>query len=136
MKLATENTEATEKYKNYLESSLTEKIIQSAIEVHKVLGVGFLENVYESALLKELSQKNLKYESQKLIEIFYKGEKVGEHRIDLIVEGKVIVELKSVKSFEDIHRAQLISYLNATKIRLGLLINFGKSKIDVDRIII
>lgn len=136
MNTATEHTEHTEKYKNYLESSLTEKIIRSAIEVHKNLGPGFLESIYENALIKELMHNGIKHESQKMVNVFYKGEKVGEHRIDLVVEGKIIVELKSIKSFEHIYRAQLISYLTATNIRLGLLINFGKTKIDIDRIII
>ncbi|MCX7785875.1 MAG: GxxExxY protein [candidate division WOR-3 bacterium] len=136
MKIATERTENTEKYKNFYESSLTEKIIQAAIEVHKNLGPGFLETIYEQALLREFSLNGIKYESQKLIDIFYKHEKVGEHRIDLIVEGKVIVELKSTRSFEAIHRAQVLSYLKATNIRLGLLINFGKTKIDIERIIL
>ena len=139
MKLATEVTEHTEvvrKYKDYPESDLTEKIIQASIEVQKNLGHGFLESIYENALVVELEKMGLKYEKQKLVEIFYKNVKVGEHRVDLIVENRVITELKAISDFEQIHRAQIISYLTATGLRIGLLINFGKTKIDVDRIII
>lgn len=139
MKLATEVTEHTEvvrKYKDYPESDLTEKIIQASIEVQKNLGHGFLESIYENALVVELEKMGFKYEKQKPVEIFYKNVKVGEHRVDLIVENRVIIELKAISDFEQIHRAQIISYLTATGLRIGLLINFGKTKIDVDRIII
>ena len=114
---------------------LTEKIISSAIEVHKSLGPGFLESIYENALCRELSQRGIKFVRQQEIEVEYKDEAVGVHRIDLIIEGKVIVELKAVKGFEDIHYAQLLSYLRATRLKVGLLLNFGKPTLDIKRVV-
>jgi GxxExxY protein len=130
----TKNTEYTEG--KYPHSGITDRIIKSAIEVHKNLGPGFLENIYENALILELKQKGLKVEDQKLIPIAYKGIFVGEHRVDLLIENEVIVENKTVKEFDDIHQAQLLSYLKATGKRVGLLLNFAKTKIDVKRIIL
>jgi len=114
---------------------LTEKIISAAIEVHKSLGPGFLESIYENALCKELSQQGIKFIRQQEIEVRYKDEVVGVHRIDLIIEGKVIVELKAIKNFEDIHYAQLLSYLKATRLKVGLLLNFGKPILNIKRIV-
>ena len=114
---------------------LTEKIISSAIEVHKSLGPGFLESIYENALCRELSQRGIKFVRQQEIEVEYKDGAVGVHRIDLIIEGKVIVELKAVKGFEDIHYAQLLSYLRATRLKVGLLLNFGKPTLDIKRVV-
>ena len=128
------NTEYTEG--KYPHSGITDRIIKSAIEVHKNLGPGFLENIYENALILELKQQGLKVEDQKLIPIAYKGIFVGEHRVDLLIENEVIVENKTVKDFDGIHQAQLLSYLKATGKRVGLLLNFAKTKIDVKRIIL
>jgi len=130
----TENTEFPED--KYPYSEITDKIIKCAIEVHKNLGPGFLENIYESALIYEMKQQGLKVENQKVISILYKGTIIGEHRLDLLVEDKVIVENKTVKEFNDIHKAQILSYLRATGKRIGLLINFAKTKIDIKRIIL
>jgi GxxExxY protein len=120
----------------YPHSGITDRIIKSAIEVHKNLGPGFLENIYENALILELKQQGLKVEDQKLIPIAYKGIFVGEHRVDLLIENEVIVENKTVKEFDDIHQAQLLSYLKATGKRVGLLLNFARTKIDVKRIVL
>jgi len=114
---------------------LTERIISAAIEVHKSLGPGFLESIYENALCRELSQQGIKFIRQQEIEVRYKDEVVGVHRIDLIIEGKVIVELKAIKNFEDIHYAQLLSYLKATRLKVGLLLNFGKPILNIKRIV-
>jgi len=133
---ATEYTEGTDNYRGYPESELTGKIIELAIEVHRTLGTGFLEAIYENALVIELEKVGLKCEQQKQVDVFYKGVKVGEHRLDLLVDSKVIVEVKAAKSLEDIHRSQIISYLTATGIRIGLLLNFGKTKLEIDRIIV
>ena len=120
----------------YPHSWITDRIIKSAIEVHKNLGPGFLENIYENALILELKQQWLKVENQKLIPIVYKGIFVGEHRVDLLIENEVLVENKTVKEFDDIHQAQLLSYLKATGKKVGLLLNFAKTKIDVKRIVL
>jgi len=116
-------TEDTER--EFLFKDITEKIIGVAIEVHKILGPGLLEGIYEEAVVYELGSKNIKYERQKEIALKYKDTEVGKHRIDLLVEDKIIVELKSVESLHPIHEAQMITYLKATNKRVGLLINFN-----------
>ena len=115
--------------------ALTEKIIGCAIEVHKKLGPGFLESIYENALIIELQQKNLKVEQQREVLIKYDGMEVGRHRLDLIVDDTVVVELKAVKNIEDIHFAIVKSYLKATGKEHGLLINFSKPVLEVKRVI-
>lgn len=130
----TESTEFTEN--KYPYSKITNKIIKCAIEIHKALGPGFLESIYENALIYELKQQGLKVEKQKLIPITYKETVVGEHHLDLLVEGEVIIENKTVKEFNDIHQAQILSYLKATGKKIGLLINFAKTKIDIRRMIL
>jgi len=110
--------------------NLTSQIIGAAMEVHRTLGPGFLDNIYENALVIELSKhRKLKIQTQKSIAIEYKGEIVGKHVIDLIIENKVIIELKAVENILPLHEAQIISYLTATKIPVGLLINFGSEKL-------
>lgn len=104
---------------------LTEKIIGCAIEVHKHLGPGLLESLYEEALCIELKQAGLKYEKQKEVPVYYKTYRLGKQRIDLIVEDKVIIEIKSVERFDPIFEAQILSYMKMTGKKVGLLINFN-----------
>lgn len=104
---------------------LTEKIICSSYIVYNKLGIGFLEKVYENALALELKNINLKAVQQKPIKIKYKNNIVGEYIADLVVEDKVIVELKAIKELAKIHEVQLVNYLAATDIEVGLLLNFG-----------
>jgi GxxExxY protein len=122
-------TEGTEKYMDNMDqlNEITERIIGCAIEVHKCLGPGLLESIYENALCYELKEINLKYERQKQIPIFYKSHNLGEYRLDLLVEDAVIIELKSVDRMDRLFEAQLLSYLKITEKRLGLLINFNVS---------
>jgi GxxExxY protein len=108
---------------------LTAKIIEAAIEVHRVLGPGFLEGVYEEALAHEFQLRGIPFERQKSIVIRYKDIVAGEQRLDLLVDGKVIVELKAIKDFEDIHLAITLSYMRATNIGVALLINFNKPRL-------
>ena len=108
-------------------SELTSKIIECAYKVHNTLGFGFLEIVYQNALLIELIKAGLKAEKEKAIKIFYEDQLVGDYIADIIVEGKVILELKAVKEIHAAHEAQLVNYLKATGIEVGLLINFGES---------
>ena len=113
---------------------LTEKIIGAAIEVHKTLGNGFLEYIYQEALSYELKRQNIVFEVQKDIDIWYKDLSIPKkYTPDLIVENKIIVELKAEKNLTDIDEAQLLNYLKASKFRLGLLINFGKNKLQIKR---
>ena len=106
---------------------LTEKIIQCCFKVHNTLGFGFLEKVYENALVIELVKVGLIVKQQHPIQVYYDGQVVGEYQADILVEHKVILELKSVEHISDIHEIQLKNYLKATGIEVGLLINFGKS---------
>ncbi len=117
-------TRATEGTEEFPERELTEQIIKAALEVHTRLGPGFLESIYEEALAHEFRLRGIPFERQVPVPIFYKGKQVGEHRLDFLVGGKVVVELKCVESFSPAHIAQLISYLRATGLRVGLLINF------------
>jgi len=108
------------------ESSLTEQIIGGAIEVHKHWGPGLYEEIYQKSLCHELRLRNLKIDSEVKLPLLYKGEQVGDDlRLDLIVEDKVILELKSVKALEPIHEAQLLTYMKLTGRKIGLLINFN-----------
>lgn len=104
---------------------LTERIIGCAIEVHRHLGPGLLEAVYEAALCAELDLTGLSYQRQAVYPIAYKGRPIGEHRLDLLVDDTVIVELKSVDRWDPLFEAQVLSYLRATGKPLGLLINFN-----------
>lgn len=108
---------------------LTAKIIEAAIEVHRILGPGFLEAIYEEALAHEFDLRSIPYERQKPIVIRYKDIVAGEQRLDLLVDGKVIVELKAIKDFEDIHLAIALSYMRATNSQVALLINFNKPRL-------
>ena len=114
---------------------LSRKIIGAAIEVHRELGPGFLEHIYEEALKIEFSEHDLNFESQKEIIVKYLGTEVGSHRLDLLVENKIIIELKAVKEFNDIHFAQLRSYLKATGLKVGLLLNFAKPTLEIKRVV-
>ncbi len=109
----------------YLHSDITRKIIRAFYNVYNSLGFGFLEKVYENALMIELRKMNLSCERQALIEVYYETALVGEYYADILVEGTVIVELKATKNISSYHEAQLINYLKATDIEVGLLLNFG-----------
>ena len=104
---------------------LTYRIIGAAIEVHRRIGAGLLENLYEEAFCIELEHQDLHYERQKSLEVQYRGRIIGIFRVDVVVENEVIVELKSVKELAPIHSAQIISYLKITGLTRGLLINFN-----------
>ncbi len=103
----------------------TERIISCAIEVHKYLGPGLLESVYESALCVEFKANSLPFKRQIGVPLYYKGELIAQHRPDLIVDDKVIVEVKSVEALAPIHMAQLLTYLRVTSLRVGLILNFN-----------
>jgi len=104
----------------------TRVIIKCFYEVYNALGYGFLEKVYEKSLIKELKANNFFCEEQKKIDVFYKEEQVGEYYADIIVDNEIILELKAAESLCKEHEYQLINYLKATNIELGLLLNFGK----------
>lgn len=114
---------------------LSKRIIGAAIKVHKELGPGYLETIYEQAMKLVLTEDGFNFEYQKEIKIEYLGTLVGTHRLDLLVENEIIVELKAVKELADIHFAQLRSYLKATGLKVGLLINFSKATLEVKRVV-
>jgi GxxExxY protein len=103
------------------------EVIGAAIEVHRLIGPGYLESVYEEALSVELNLRNIPFTRQVIISVNYKDHAVGEGRLDFLVGGKLVVELKAVDTLAPIHTAQVLSYLKATGKRLGLLINFNTS---------
>lgn len=115
-----------------MHEEITEKIIGSAYTVHNEMGFGFIEKVYQNALKMELEKTGLKVEAEKPIKVHCKGAEVGDYAADLIVEDKVIVELKAVKNINEAHEVQLVNYLKATDVKIGLLINFGE-KVEVRR---
>ena len=123
------------KIAKYQFEELSNQIIGAAIRVHRELGPGFLESIYEEALKVELSQNGLDFASQMEIQIKYLEVPVGLHRLDLLVQNEVIVELKAVKELADIHFAQLRSYLKATGMKVGLLLNFSKPTLEVRRVV-
>jgi len=113
---------------------LTKSIIGGIIRVHQTLGPGFLESIYRNALVLELARSGLKTEVEKEVTILYAGAEVGRHRLDVLIEGQVILELKAVQELNLTHYAQLRSYLKATGLRTGLLVNFFKSQADYRRV--
>ena len=117
---------------DYKHSDITKEIIGAAYEVHNTLGSGFLEKVYQNALMVELKLRKIGAESEKPITVQYRGEMVGNYIADIVVEDKIIVEVKAIKALSEIHEVQLVNYLTATGIEVGLLLNFGKS-VEVKR---
>ncbi len=112
------------------------RVIEAAIAVHKELGPGFLESIYDRAVQVALRNRQIPHESQKLVRISFEGEEVGEHRLDLVIAGEIIVELKAVKALQDVHFAQLKSYLKATGLHVGLLMNFNAPTLVIKRVVL
>ena len=120
--------------KGYIHGELTGKIIGCAIEVHKQLGNGFQEVVYQRALAIEFRNNSLDFSREHEMEIIYKGEPVGTRRVDFLVEGKILIELKAIIFLENVHLAQAINYLEAFNLEIGLLINFGSTSLQFKRL--
>lgn len=120
--------------KEYPLSELTGKIIACALEVHRIMGNGFQEVVYQRCMAIEMAQQKIAFSREYEMNLFYKGEKVGTRRVDFFVENNVMVELKAVSHLEDVHLAQAINYLEAYKLNVGLLINFGNTSLQFKRV--
>jgi GxxExxY protein len=118
----------------YLHSELTGKIIGCAMEVHRALGNGFQEVIYQRALEIEMTQQGLNFSREHEMDIYYKGIKIGNRRVDFFVEEKVMVEIKAVIQLEDVHLAQAINYLEAYGLEVGLLLNFGSRSLQFKRV--
>lgn len=118
-----------------LHGEVTGQVIGAAFEVWKILGYSFLEKVYENALVVELKRRGVTVDQQQAIDVYYKGARVGQYIADLFADQKVIVEIKAEREYNSKHEAQLLNYLKATGIRVGLLINFGEKKCEFKRLI-
>jgi GxxExxY protein len=114
---------------------LSYKIMQLALEVHNTLGPGFAENIYEAALVYELSSHAIPYVQQAHFPVVYTGKSIDAHRLDLIVDGKIILELKAVTALNDLFKQQLLSYLKVTGLRSGILLNFEAKRVESARIV-
>jgi GxxExxY protein len=120
---------------SFPEKELTQKVIGAAYEVHNELGPGFLEIIYQTALVRELSTLGIKAIVQAPIPVFYKGAVIGQYFADILVDHRLIIELKAVAAIDPAHEAQVLHYLTATKLQLALLINFGGQSVRVKRIV-
>jgi GxxExxY protein len=127
------NQESRKTGRDLRNSEVTDRIIAAAIRVHRELGPGFLEGVYEEALAVEFALSGIQFVRQKPITLFYKDHQIGEHRLDFLVEGQIVVELKAIKALEDIHFAIGRSYLKATGLQDGLLLNFAAVPLTIKR---
>jgi GxxExxY protein len=114
---------------------LSYQVMEAIFEVHNQLGPGFSEEIYQNALVAELRLRNIPFEAQKITYIKYKGNPLGTYRLDLVIDGKIILELKAVILLNDLFKQQLISYLKATGLRLGLLVNFGRQRVETVRVV-
>ncbi|MCX6966329.1 MAG: GxxExxY protein [Verrucomicrobia bacterium] len=119
---------------NPIDKELSRKVIAAALAVHRELGPGFLESIYETALCLELNALGVSHERQKTLPVFYRGAVVGEHRLDLLVEEKLVLELKATASLEKIHFSIVRSYLKATGLKDALLLNFATMPLTIKRV--
>lgn len=117
-------------------TEITDKILKSAINVHKSLGPGFVEKIYQRALAVEFRNNKLNFEKEKEIKVIYKNVGLGFEKVDFIVERNVLVELKAVSEILDLHVAQVISYLKAGELEVGLILNFAKRRLEIKRVVI
>ncbi len=125
-----------DKMADVIMKDLSFQIMAAAFEVHNTLGFGYLENVYKNALLKELLWRGIKAEAQTEIKVFYKGEEVGIYYPDIVVNNEIIIELKAVEALNKVHEAQVLNYLKGTGYKLGLLINFGRERVESKRLVL
>lgn len=114
---------------------LTERIIGIAITIHKQLGPGFVENIYEKAMAYEFKRNKINFKEQAVIKVNYETIELGQQRVDFLVENEVIVELKCISEINEIHKAQILSYLKTADKRVGLILNFAKKKLDIKRMV-
>ncbi len=121
---------------NIIHKELSFSIVGMAMQVHNQLGGGFLEKVYENAMMVLCRKQGISAEQQKAIKVYFENEIVGEYFADILVDDKVIIELKVAESITNIHKAQLLNYLKATHLRLGLILNFGKEKLEYERLVL
>ena len=131
----TDETQIKSGEKDFSLQPVTQNLIGAAFEVHNILGFGFLEKVYQRALQVELQSRGVKVELEPKIQVQFKGVIVGDYAADLLVEGKIIVELKTDATYQSAHEAQLLNELRGTGIKLGYLMNFGREKVEYKRMV-
>ena len=122
--------------KEIIHKDLAYQVIGLAMDVHSGLGYGFLEKVYENALMVLLRREGINAKQQSPINVFFEGQNVGDYFADILVEDKIILELKSVEKIIDIHKAQALNYLKATGLRLAIVLNFGKERLQYERLVL
>lgn len=118
-----------------LHKELTYKLIGIFFKIHTTLGCGFPEKIYHKAIILELEKENLAYKTEKPIKVYYEKSELGYFKLDLVVEEKVIIEIKAVEYMPKVFKEQLVSYLKATPYEVGLLVNFGSAKLEYERIV-
>ncbi len=121
---------------NFLYKETTDRLLACAFKVHNTLGAGFLEKVYENALVHALCKEGIGCAQQKALQVWYDAVVVGEYVADLVIDNKIIIELKAVKELNSIFEAQLLNYLKATGLKIGYLLNFGNPKLEFKRMIL
>jgi GxxExxY protein len=131
----TDETQIKTGEKDFSLQPVTQNLIGAAFEVHNILGFGFLEKVYQRALQVELQLRGVQVELEPKIQVQFKGVIVGDYAADLLVEGKIIVELKADANYQSVHEAQLLNELRGMGIKLGYLINFGREKVEYKRMV-
>jgi len=131
----TDETQIRNGEKDFSLQPVTQQILGAAFEVHNILGYGFLERVYQRAMQVELQSRNVKVELEPQIKVQFKGVMVGDYAADLLVENKIVVELKTDPTYQSAHEAQLLNELRGTGIRLGYLINFGRERVEYKRMV-
>lgn len=114
---------------------LSYRVMEAVFEVHNTLGPGFVEGVYEEALAYELELRDIPFKRQETVTVTYKGRVIATHRLDLVVDDKILLELKAVSALTDVFKQQVLSYLKAASLRLGILINFGTPRVEYTRIV-
>jgi len=128
------NSNSSANSADYL-NQLSHAIIGIAIDIHKKLGPGFQEKIYEEALLKEFQKSGIEYQRQKIVRVNYDGANLGNQRIDLLVDGEIILEIKACRKIIPIFRDQVISYLKTADKKLGLILNFGRRRLEIKRVV-
>ena len=122
--------------KDIVYRELSYEAVGLAMEVHRKLGFGFLEKVYENALMILLNKNEIPAQQQVPLRVYFEGKPVGDYLADILVDSKVILELKSVDKIVDAHRAQVLNYLRATRLRLGMILNFSKKSLEYERLVL
>lgn len=112
------------------------RAIGAAIAVHRALGPGFVESVYQKAMCIALTNRHIEYETQKAVTVFFEGHEAGNHRLDMVIENEIVVELKAVKCLNEVHEKQLRSYLRASNLKVGLLLNFSGPVLTIKRVVV